>query len=60
MTLIFFVCRMIMLASLIGDGSSSSSGQQPHVKPIMRELRNYVKNPHKFMEIFPDEQKWVD
>ena len=51
---------MIMLASLIGDGSSNSSGQQPHVKPIMRELRNYEKNPHKCMEIFPDEQKWVD
>ena len=51
---------MIMLASLIGDGSSNSSGQQPHVKPIMRELRNYEKNPHKYMAIFPDEQKWVD
>ena len=51
---------MIMLASLIDDGSSNSSGQQPHVKPIMRELRNYEKNPHKYIAIFPDEQKWVD
>ena len=48
-----------MLASFIGGGSSSSSGQQPHVKTIMRELKNYEKNPHKHIAIFPDEKKWV-
>ena len=51
---------MIVLASFIGNGSSHSSGQQPHAKPIMRELRKYEKNPHKEFAIFPDEQKWVD
>lgn len=48
---------MVLLASFISGGLTSSSNQQPHVKIIMRELMSYEKNPHEDIAVFPDESK---
>ena len=48
---------MVLLASFVSNENNTSSGQKPHVKHILQEMRKYIKNPHEHIEIFPNENK---
>ena len=49
---------MVLLASFVGgEQNTFSSGQKPHVKRILQEMRKYEKNPHEHFTIFPSETK---
>ena len=48
---------MLLLASFVDGQKGISTVQKPHIKEILKQMQDYVRNPHQHIAIFPNESK---